>query len=213
MNIDTGKLNIEIGEVLRYMGVKKAGTGFPELEHMKTEILELYHIMIGAIRPKYLYKRVRLENNVVMGSELVFDGAAINKFLCGIEDAALMVVTLGHEYELFVKSRVHMGDSMQNLIIDALGTELVEKCADIVEREIRDSVGKGSSARFSPGYGDFGLHFQKPLLDYLEAHRIGVYCNEHYMMFPQKTVTAVVKFEEFQGGCSQCAKADCEYKK
>jgi cobalamin-dependent methionine synthase I len=90
---------------------------------------------------------------------------------------------------------------------------LVEKCCNIVEQDLRNLVGRDKSSRFSPGYGDFNISFQKQLLDILYADRIGIYYNEANMMFPQKTVTAIVKFAKFNSGCKVCSKEDCNFKK
>ena len=72
--------------------------------------------------------------------------------------------------------------------------------------------------RFSPGYGDFPITFQRPLLEALEApKRIGLTATEAMMLTPTKSVTAVVGLSPEPdcrpGGCAACGKADCAYRR
>ena len=62
--------------------------------------------------------------------------------------------------------------------------------------------------RFSPGYGDFPLEFQRNIGDLLQmAKNIGITLTDSLLMMPSKSVTAVI-------GCSKtnsnCKEAGCE---
>ena len=212
MNLDKNIIKTDIKEIFRYMGWKKIDEKSGEYINYKNDVEKIAEEAHNNFEPKYIYRKIHIKDMKVEDSNLVFTGSSIEKFLCDVEEAYLMVVTVGFEFENYVKQN-GLTDVRKGLILDALGTELVEKCADFVENEIREGANQQISSRFSPGYGDFTLGFQSGLLDFLKADKIGVFYNDHNMMYPQKTVTAIVKFAAFNSGCKACEKKDCNYKK
>ena len=73
--------------------------------------------------------------------------------------------------------------------------------------------------RFSPGYGDFDIQYQKPLMQMLDcAKTIGLTMTDSFMMTPTKSVTAVIGMSRIKErcpiqGCEICEKKDCEYRR
>ena len=52
-------------------------------------------------------------------------------------------------------------------------------------------------ARFSPGYGDFSIQYQKEILAVLEAGKsIGLSMTDGCMLIPTKSITAIIGIEE-----------------
>lgn len=74
-------------------------------------------------------------------------------------------------------------------------------------------------ARFSPGYGDFPLAAQRPLLDALDAsRRAGISLTDTLLMTPSKSVSALVGFSSKPcsdpAGCAACdRRVECPYAK
>ena len=72
--------------------------------------------------------------------------------------------------------------------------------------------------RFSPGYGDLPLDFQRTLLGVLDSQRkAGISLSESLLMVPQKSVSAIVGLGESgctapDSGCDICEKKDCEFR-
>lgn len=91
------------------------------------------------------------------------------------------------------------------LMLGAIGTERVEAlcdafCADFAKEASHE--GLGTCPRFSPGYGDFPLSFQRKIFSSLHPEKhIGVYLNDHDFMIPPKSVTAV--FGLFSKSCGE----------
>lgn len=74
---------------------------------------------------------------------------------------------------------------------DAVGTAAIEQLCDDFCKE-RQTV----RPRFSPGYGDLPLTFQKDLLEWLDAARLsGVGLTDSLLMTPTKSVTAIAALE------------------
>ena len=208
MDIDKRLIMPDNNEILRYMGwksfdIKDAGAQdiLSKIEHVKAELLT-------NIQPAYTYRRINVQKERL---PLLIKGEAIKTFLCNAREAALVAVTLGHSYETYARSKSYTEGMVEQLIIEAAGTELIEKCADIVQEEMRIVQGAEKASRFSPGYEDFPIECQGELLVALEAQRIGIYYNAYNIMFPRKSITAVVKYEGDEKGCNNCSKA-CEYR-
>ena len=72
--------------------------------------------------------------------------------------------------------------------------------------------------RYSPGYGDVALEYQKVLLDTLDTKRkIGVALSDSLLMTPQKSVSAIIGLGKegcihLDRDCELCNKKDCEYR-
>ena len=73
--------------------------------------------------------------------------------------------------------------------------------------------------RFSPGYGDFDIRYQKSIMRMLDcAKNIGLTMTDSYMMTPTKSVTAVIGASPVKercpiAGCEACARTDCAYRR
>ena len=73
--------------------------------------------------------------------------------------------------------------------------------------------------RFSPGYGDFDIQYQEPLMRMLDcAKTIGLTMTDSCMMTPTKSVTALIGASPIKercpiAGCEACEKKDCEYRR
>lgn len=108
--------------------------------------------------------------------------------------AIVFCATVGVELDRLI-ARYSRISPARAVMLDAIGTERIEALCDVLEAQIkseREGTG-GIASRFSPGYGDLPLDFQRPLITALEASkRIGVALNESLLMSPSKSVTAII---------------------
>lgn len=205
-------------EVLRYLGYKNQILD-DKTDYMINQCIdEIYEIS----DEKYLYNTFHItdrEQNIILNNGLMeLPGASIKKHLENSEQCILMAVTLGASLDKRIRYYEKTNLSMA-LILDACGTALVEELAnktgDIIGNELQGSC---LTFRFSPGYGDLPITIQKKFLKVLHAEKkIGLTASEESILFPRKSVTAVVGIvkERNSGekGCKTCNKKDCQYKK
>lgn len=149
----------------------------------------------------------------LMGTDVLLAGTLAFSRLSGGK-AAMFCVTLGLAGERFLAER--KAESMSRyLLADAVLTAYVESAADALEQEIRTQNKETAfTARFSPGYGDFPLTAQKDILRLLNAEKyLGVRLLESYMIYPNKTVTALMGTGCMQekAGCAACPSV-CAYR-
>lgn len=134
-------LNIDKGEVLRYLGYKnqvideKLDT---LIEVCRKEIKEI-------IKPKYVwdfFDLIKKEGVIILkNSSLILESQDINKHLENSSKAVLLAVTLGSEVDRKINYYEKI-DLTHALILDACATQAVEEVCDIVENNIRGDLKK-----------------------------------------------------------------------
>lgn len=152
---------------------------------------------------------------------IVLHGKDIARLLDGCSEAVFMALTLGAELER-VLMKQEVTDMSDALVLDICASAAVEAAADDFERKLSaelKSEDKYLTNRFSPGYGDFALSHQRPVLELLNASRAaGITLTPSQLMVPRKSVTAVMGIcsdvrEKVLGGCGMCPlKSRCSYR-
>ena len=137
-------------------------------------------------RPARVWRRVELP--------LAVESRALARHLGGCAAAYLVCATIGAEFDA-LQRRVAVASGTDALIAQAVGAAAIEAWMDAVEDEIRRELAPGEELvpRFSPGYGDLPLAFQRTLLALLDTPRkIGVSLTDTLAMVPSKSVSAIV---------------------
>jgi hypothetical protein len=209
-------------EVLRYMGHKGEAD-----ELLMRDVISAIEIVKDLAQPKYVYSFCTWEkaNNGILLKEpnLLLEGEDISRFLKSSVKVALFAATLGSEIDRAIRYHTSISPSL-GLAVDAAATAAIESLCDDVCRSMVQSASIGldivlKAKRFSCGYGDLPLEIQPKILTFLDCHRkMGLCTTDTYMLTPQKSVTAVVKFSErapdmsaYQ--CRSCSRAkNCPFK-
>ncbi len=136
--------------------------------------------------------------------------------LCkGKRSLVFMIATIGDEWKRGLGKEVSV---LRQLLFDAVASAAVELVAGLVEkqwREAAESKGLKAGSRFSPGYCDWDLKGQRVIFKALDASKIGVELTRHYVMVPEKTVSAVALIAEDLPAAAPCAfcPKDCPWRK
>ena len=72
---------------------------------------------------------------------------------------------------------------------------MIEDYIDECEKELSGKLQEGQSLRprFSPGFSDFTLEYQKLFMDVLRLDKtIGIHLTDGGIMLPEKSVTAII---------------------
>ena len=173
---------IDRREILRYA---RAGTPSPELE-------ALLDACLHEAAPQLTYRVCFGEFPITIdGARIDFgftaiESAALAKFLDGAQAAILLAATVGTPLDRLI-ARASVISPTKALLLDAIGTERVEALCDTFS----------ASPRFSPGYGDLPLEFQREIFRALDcARRIGLSLTDSLLMTPSKSVTAILPIKE-----------------
>jgi len=218
-------VNIEKNEVLRYLGYKDQVLD----EGMERLIQECLAEIQAILKKNYVYQIFDIERQEdsirFKGTDLAFQSRDLSRHLGKSDKCALMAATLGLEVDkrLAYYSRLNL---TKGIVLDACATTAIEALCDEVEEEVRQEAEKAGyclTSRYSPGYGDLSIYYQKDIITVLQAYsRLGLSLTEDYIMLPRKSVTAFIGWqrEEVQADkcgsvdkCSGCDKKNCLYRK
>ncbi|MEY8390088.1 Vitamin B12 dependent methionine synthase activation subunit [Lachnospiraceae bacterium] len=206
-------------ETLRYLGYR----GQEIDSKMERMIEEAAAELEQQSSPKSVYREYScqvFEDRVRIG-ELEIESRNLARNLKGCSRAVLLAATIGRAADFMIR-KYSVCNMAKMTVVQATGAACIESYVDEVQEEIQKNARKRGlylRPRFSPGYGDFALEYQKDIFQMLEcSKRIGITLTEGNLMMPSKSVTAVIGLtgreqESCQmKNCSLCAKTDCEFR-
>ena len=205
-------------ETLRYLGLGSAEPDSKTLELVNKAI----ELLSERCRPRSTSRiveisagteEIRLEGGTVIHSE------SLARVMAGCSRMLVFGATLGTEADILIRRETAVNIAMGAVMQAAAAAYIEEYCDDIqTELDKRFSAeGELLGDRFSPGYGDFALEYQRELFAILDCPRqIGLTLTEDFIMIPSKSVTAVIPIGGSCGrqlGCRYCEKTDCRYRR
>lgn len=179
-------------EVLRYMGIRGNAT-----DAERALISAAAADVLPALTPRACYAvlDVATVGDVVNIGGRTVRSRSLARLLCGATRAVIFAVTVGPSPDRAVRKFERLSPATA-LAADALGSERVEAACDALCATLcRDfgALGYKLTPRFSPGYGDLPLDFQRDVFDLLSPdRRIGVTLGAGLLMTPTKSVTAIL---------------------
>jgi len=153
--------------------------------------------------------------------EIIIKSRDLARHLHGCSRAVLFAATLGTGADTLLR-RYSALDMEKALIAQAVCTAMIERYCDTVVCEAAQSPlldGLHPTARFSPGYGDFDISWQKDMLTLLDCEKqIALSLTDGYMLVPSKSVTAIAGFSKEkiandEKKCERCTNNQCKYRK
>ncbi len=225
-------MNVPRGELLRLLGWRGQETD----EALLAKLDEAAARCLSFARPRSAVRRFSLTflpadgpaagggqkyaGVALEGAGVVLHSADLAAHLQGCREAYLLAATIGEEAERELL-RLSGTDMNAALLFDAAASCAVESYADDVCADLAEGCGHALTARFSCGYGDFPLQAQRDICALLRTDvRIGLCCDESFLLTPRKSVTAVAGITDKscaqESGCAHkcagCAKADCAFR-
>lgn len=205
-----------ISEVIRYCRAEA-----------EEELLEIINECMSECRDKLSYRvcyaefDIDFKNGEIVFSFMTTDSTDLIKNLSGARSAVVFGASIGMEIDRLIIKYGRISP-LKALVFQAIGAERIESLCDVFCEKLGEKYKKNGlylKPRFSAGYGDFSLEYQKDIFRVLDCPRkIGLTLNESLVMSPSKSVTAIIGISEFKDGCQDsacegCGKADCEFRK
>ena len=182
---------IDRREALRYAGVRGESA---EAEAMLDECI---NDAVDKLSYKLCYAEyplTRVENALDFGFARVVS-EKLSAHLSECDRVIILAATVGIEIDRLA-ARYSRISPAKALILQGLGAERIETVADLFCRELADS-GLLLTSRFSAGYGDLSLEFQREIFRALDCQKnIGLTLNESLIMSPTKSITAIIGIKE-----------------
>ena len=182
---------IDRREALRYAGVRGE---LPEALAMLDECIAEAD---GKLSYRLCYREyplTRVENSLDFGFARV-QSKRLAEHLWGCSSVIVVAATLGLGIDRLISKHSRLSQT-KALILQGLGAERIEALLDLFcEEQRKEKIEHGLllTSRFSAGYGDLSLEFQREIFKALDCERkIGLTLNDSLLMSPTKSVSAII---------------------
>jgi len=212
-------IEIDKKQVCHYIGYEDDKNLSARISSLIDDYTEHAHDLIN---PSYSYvikdvEWARVSMSLVEGS-IIFKSRIIAKLLERCPQVAIFLVTIGKYLEETAFQLARDGLILQATVLDAIGSDAVEKMADFAQdriNEVAKAQGLVTSRRFSPGYCDWNIGQQRMLFYALTGNTVGIRLTGECLMIPQKSISGIIgigpsidKVENYNP-CKTCNKQDC----
>jgi len=138
---------------------------------------------------------VKVENDLCDFGFASVKSLSLAKRLENCNNAVFFAATLGLELDRLIAKYSSVAPS-KAVMLHAVGNERIEALCDCFcdfLKQEKEANAQITTTRFSAGYGDLSLDFQKDIFSLLNPQKyIGVTLNDSLLMSPSKSVTAIV---------------------
>lgn len=180
-------------EVYRYLGYNGDK---PDLNVI--ELVDDVEIEVGsAINAKSVYRIfdvIENDGKKLVTDVLTLDSEALSRNHAGCMKSVFVAATLGARVDILLQKYSQLSPG-RAVVMQAVASAAMENYMDLTEDEIRTELGEGLylRPRFSPGYADLSLDYQKDIFRILDVpKKIGATLMDNLVMAPSKTVTAFI---------------------
>lgn len=138
---------------------------------------------------KITAKEIHLEEKIV------FKSSDLALFLKGASQVLIFGATAGQKIMDAVAQKTAAKDLTRAVVYNAVAGEMVDDAltwlSQYCSHQIRRENLVLDTRRFSAGYGDFDIKYQKVFWEHLKLDAIGVVLTDAYCLVPEKSVTAI----------------------
>lgn len=204
-------------EVLRYL---RAGAQ-PEAALLE-EVRAVCALLEKNVTPRCIHREVALNmgEHVFSFEGCSFGAGAFFEHLKSCSAALLFAATLGPEADRITRAE-GARSALRGAIAHAAGAAMIEQYCDDMQEKLAaeyEKQGLYLRPRYSPGYGDLPLSFQKDFFRLLPAEKhLGIELDAQFMMRPSKSVTAIIGLSDKAGKsyhkCETCQNKNCPFRK
>ncbi len=198
VNIQYIPVDIPVKRIYSRLGFRPLSTKLTEKDRAKIDAVMQEGLMACSLSGVYVRRKITKhdEQGIVLNDGTRWDSRKIADFLADSEEVFLIGATAGQEIVDLRERFLAEEDTYHAVILDAFASEMVESAVQWIHEYLTNSLRKElkilTTRRYSPGYGDFSLENQSSFVDLLHLDTLGVQLNDHYLLFPEKSVTAVV---------------------
>lgn len=144
-------------------------------------------------------RTISREENLLRFGTFQTESRVLAENLKTSEYVVLFAITLGAAVDRLI-NRLTIVSKTDAFMTNACATEVLESYANSYCKEVKEAAALydlTTHPRFSPGFADFGLEHQWPLIRTLKADKkIHIALTEGNMLIPTKTITAVMGLDQ-----------------
>jgi len=215
--VTADKFDINRRRVLSDIGYGPASEPSARMASLVNDYVENAHQFIA---PSFSYVVRDVEmvkgDTVLVEGGVIFESGVIARLLEKAVKVAVFVLTIGSYLEDAVAQLARDGLVLQAAVLDAVGSDAVERLADSVEShisEVAHNQGLAISRRFSPGYCDWDVSQQQKVFEAMRGDYAGVNLTDGCLMIPRKSISGIIGIgsEDIKhyNPCITCDRHDC----
>ncbi len=217
MPVINSQFNINRQRVFCDIGYAPDSEPSARMVSLVDEYIENVHQFI-APSFSYVVRDIELAQgtSVLLEDGVIFESGVIAQLLEKANKVAVFMLTIGKYIEDTVAQLARGGLVLQAAVLDAIGSDAVERLADSVESQISEvahNQGLTISRRFSPGYCDWDVSQQKIVFRAMKGDYAGIHLTESCLMIPRKSISGIIAIGtdsvENYNPCKTCDKHDC----
>lgn len=183
--------NFNRDDVLKYAGVgKEDEASMRQIDEAIAEVKSL-----KSYRACYAELPVKVSESVVNFGFTEVYSRDLARRLSGSARALIIATTLGISADRLIR-RYMATSPAKAYLINSVCTERVEALTDTFVSHLEEKYSKEGfllTHRYSPGYGDLGIEFQKSVFAILSPEKnLGITLSNELLMSPSKSVTAII---------------------
>lgn len=184
--------------VMRRLGSQKAT--FPaELEQNIDALLKSAETAF-TVKGKGISVPVRVSaEGILYINNTLIESKQLAKLLANSIEAYLMCASIPRRDVEKINAAMTAGEGLKALVYDAYASEFVDGALDIIIARKNTALMRTghqlTHRRFSAGYGDLDIKYQKVFYDMLDMGTLGVTLSEKFLLSPEKSVIAVAGVE------------------
>ena len=224
--IPSSEVPFERDAVLRALGYRPNNTRASEASLAAVE--QGMRQAAGLLHPLVLYADAALQcvgpdaMLRVPSLDLHWRSPALTAMLAGAERVTVFAGTVGAAIGDAARAAMQRGDYALGVVLDACGSAAASALAERARHEAEAwarARGCRVTAPYSPGYRDWDIADQEPLLRAIEARRIGIRTSDSHYLLPEKSFCGIVGWirglaEAPQAsGCAICFLPGCRYRR
>lgn len=217
MTITSNRFDINRQRVLHDIGYASDSDVSVRMTSLVNDYVENAHQLIS---PSFSYavKDIGLVtgDSVIIEHDITFESGVISKLLEKANKVAVFILTIGNYLEDVAAQLAQDGLVLQSAVLDAIGSDAVEKLADSVESQISEvahNQGFVISRRFSPGYCDWNVNQQNMVFQAMKGDFAGVRLTDSCLMIPRKSISGIIGIGPSEmaqyNPCITCDRYDC----
>jgi len=212
-------IEIDKNQVCHYIGYEDDQNLSARISSLIDDYAEHAHSLINPLF-SYVIKDVEWARGSIalIEGSIIFKSRVIAKLLEHCPQAAIFLVTIGKYLEETAWQLSRDGLILEATVLDAIGSDAVEKVADFVQDRIKkraEAQELVTSQRFSPGYCDWNIGQQRMLFYALTGNTLGTRLTGECLMVPQKSISGIIGIGppndnvENYNPCKTCKRQDC----
>jgi hypothetical protein len=155
-------------------------------------------------RPVGVYLTVpvssKSDSGIILDNGMSFESQGVLKLLKYSSGVVLMAATVGKEVSERVLNEVEKGNAAAGLILDSVASQTADAALDWIVQMLNKIFAREGKKltrhRYSPGFGDLPLSYQKEIFEALNLYKLNMSITEKFMLVPEKSVIAIAGVEE-----------------